>query len=86
MEVYVYNSSKKSGYYVYLGEKDNFDVLPDSIRPALGDLTLTLTFELNADRKLAQEDPDVVRENIEKRGFHVQISDPMLNPDFMDRV
>ncbi len=83
MEVYVYNSSKKTGYYVYLGEKDNFSVIPDSIKPALGELSLALTFELHDGRKLAQEDPQVVRDNIEQRGFHIQISDPLLNPDLM---
>ena len=83
MEVYVYNSSKKRGYYVYLAQKDAFDVIPDNLKPALGELSLALTFELTPQRKLAQEDPETVRQNIEKNGFHIQISDPLLNPDLI---
>lgn len=83
MEVYVYSSSKKRGYYVYLAEKDTFDVIPDNLRSALGELSLAVTFELSPQRKLAQEDPEKVRQNIEMNGFHIQISDPLLNPDLI---
>lgn len=81
MEVYVYSSANKTGYYLYLAEKDNFDVIPDTIKPALGPLSLALTFELHEGRKLAQEDPQTVLTNLAKQGFHLQISDPLLYPD-----
>lgn len=77
LEVFVYSSSKKSGYYVYLKEKDDFDTIPSSIRPALGDLTLALTFNLSPASKLATEDPQAVLNNLQTRGFHLQISDPL---------
>ncbi len=81
MEVYVYSSDRKSGYYVYLANKDAFDVIPDALQSALGKLSLALSFDLNARKKLAQEDPEKVRKNLEQNGFHIQISDPLLNPD-----
>jgi uncharacterized protein YcgL (UPF0745 family) len=77
LDVYVYSSSLKNGYYLYLAKQDNFDVIPASIKPGLGTLTLALTFNLHESRRLATEDPARVLENLEKNGFHLQISDPL---------
>ncbi len=81
MHVYVYKSSRKQGYYVYLATKDKFDSIPDAMQKKLGDLELTLEFTLSADRKLAREDPVVVLENLQKQGFHLQIGDVLVTPD-----
>ncbi|MEM7257424.1 MAG: YcgL domain-containing protein [Pseudomonadota bacterium] len=77
LEVFVYSSSKKNGYYIYLKEKDGFDNIPPSIRPGLGDLVPALTFDLTAERRLAAEDTKTVLDNLEDRGFHLQITDPL---------
>lgn len=81
MDVYVYKSARKQGYYLYLAEKEAFDVLPESLRKALGPLELALRFDLHPDRKLARSDPAAVLENMKKQGFHLQIDDPLITPE-----
>ncbi|OED40624.1 hypothetical protein AB833_11155 [Chromatiales bacterium (ex Bugula neritina AB1)] len=91
MDVYVYRSEKKTGYYLYLLEKDNFTCVPQALIDALGSLTLALEFTLDANRTLAREDPETVMKNLLENGFHLQINDQLLteqalklNPNFLN--
>ncbi len=77
MQVYVYHSVKKNGYYLYVSEKDNFGSVPENLLQALGKLEPALDFELTSSRKLASENPDTVMENINHSGYHLQITDPL---------
>ena len=86
MDVFVYSSSRKNGYYIYLAEKDNFDAIPESIRPGLGTLHYALTFELDKTRKLASEDPEKVMKNLVENGFHLQITDPVLTSENLRKL
>ena len=81
MEVFIYRSSKKNGFYVYLPRKDDFSSIPADLQQALGKLEYSLTFDLHPERVLAREDPEVVLDNLEKLGFHLQITDPLSTPD-----
>ncbi len=91
MDVFVYRSNKKNGYYLYLAEKDNFSGVPEGLISALGTLDLTLEFKLDAARKLAKEDPEAVLNNLRQNGYHLQINDQLLseqalalNPNFLN--
>jgi len=86
LDVFVYSSSRKNGYYIYLAEKDNFEAIPESIRPGLGPLNYALTFELDKSRKLASEDPQQVMKNLVDNGFHLQISDPVLTSEKLRKL
>lgn len=77
MQVYVYHSLKKNGYYLYVSQHDNFESVPDNLLQALGKLEPALNFELTASRKLASENPETVLENIQQSGYHLQITDPL---------
>lgn len=81
MHAYVYKSLRKADTYVYLAARDAFDRLPDPVRAQLGPLAFVLEVGLTPDRRLAREDPAVVRENLVARGFHLQfppnVADPM---------
>lgn len=82
MQAYVYKSQRKAGTYVYLAARDAFTRLPEPLRTQLGPLVFVLEVALTADRRLATEDPAVVRENLVLRGFHLQFppspaGDPM---------
>jgi len=81
MQAYVYKSLKKADTYVYLASRDDFARLPEPLRTQLGGLQFVLELALTPDRKLAREDPSVVRENLAARGFHLQfpptVEDPM---------
>jgi len=82
MHAYVYKSLRKADAYVYLAARDDFGRLPEALRAQLEPLRFVLDVALTADRRLAREDPAVVRENLAARGFHLQLppslaSDPM---------
>ena len=81
MHAYVYKSLKKADTYLYLAKRDDFAGLPEPLRTQLGRLQFVLEVQLTADRKLARENPEVVRANLASRGFHLQfpptVEDPM---------
>ena len=80
MLAYVYKSLKKADTYVYLSARDDFSRLPEPLRAQLGGLQFVLEVALVPERKLALEDPAVVRENLVMRGFHVQFPPTMADP------
>jgi len=82
MLAHVYKSLKKADTYVYLVARDDFARLPEPLRTQLGPLQFVLDVDLTPGRKLAQQDPEVVRGNLAARGFHLQfpptVADPMV--------
>lgn len=81
MRCYVYRCARRAQTYVYLAERDAFDCLPDPLRDRLGALEFVLEVELDEGRRLATEDPAVVRANLANNGFHVQFPvDEAMNP------
>ena len=81
MHAYVYKSQRKLDTYVYLAKRDDLDGLPEPVRLQLGTLRFVLEVALTPERRLARENPDVVRSNLASRGFHLQfpptVADPM---------
>ena len=81
MHAYVYKSLKMADTYLYLAKRDDFAGLPEPLRTQLGRLQFVLEVQLTAERKLARENPEVVRANLASRGFHLQfpptVEDPM---------
>lgn len=76
MRCFVYKSLRKADTYVYLGQRDDFARLPDVLRQRVGELGFVLELELSPQRRLAREDPEVVRRNLAERGFHIQYPPP----------
>lgn len=81
MHAFVYKSLKKADTYLYLAARDDFARLPEPLRGQLGRLQFVLDVDLAPGRRLARENPDVVRGNLAARGFHLQfpptVDDPM---------
>ncbi|MGQ7842920.1 YcgL domain-containing protein [Granulosicoccus sp. 3-233] len=73
MQCYIYRSSIKEGLYVYLAKEDGLETLPEPVLKQLGTPEFSMTLDLHPDRKLGQEDARVVLDNLESRGFHVQM-------------
>jgi len=73
MQCFIYRSSIKEGLYVYLAEEDGLNDLPEPVLKQLGEPELTMTLDLQPERKLIQEDTRVVLENLKTRGFHIQM-------------
>ncbi|QDH71331.1 YcgL domain-containing protein [Marilutibacter alkalisoli] len=80
MQAYVYKSLRKADTYIYLAARDDFARLPEPLRGQLGQLAYVLEVVLTPERKLAQEDPAVVRENLATRGFHLQFPPTAADP------
>ncbi|GAA0710632.1 YcgL domain-containing protein [Dokdonella soli] len=76
MHCFVYKSLRKADTYVFLRERDGFGALPPALGEPLGRLELVTEIELTPQRKLAREDAAVVIENLERRGFHLQLPPP----------
>ena len=62
MLAYVYKSLKKADTYLYLAKRDDFAGLPEPLRTQLGSLQFVLEVELTPERRLARENPEVVRD------------------------
>ena len=77
MHCYVYKSSKKQDHYLYLDyefDADNpAEGFPEGLLRLLGDLSLVLEFELDADRQLPQADAGQVLSDIASQGFYLQM-------------
>ncbi len=73
MQAYIYKSLRKDDTYVFLAARDDFALLPESLRARLGELRYVLEVALTPQRALARADPALVRENLAARGFHLQL-------------
>ncbi len=72
MQAFVYKSQRKIDTFVYLAARDDFEKIPEPLRAQLGELAFVLEVALTPERKLARENPEVVRRNLALNGFHLQ--------------
>lgn len=86
MKSYIYRCSRKPDMYLYLAEQDDFSKIPEHILNSLGTVEFALELELNADKKLAREDPAAVIKNLEKEGFHLQLPDKTPIEELMKQI
>jgi len=77
MRCFVYKSLRAIDTYVFLGEQDNFQVLPAALQEALGPLAFVLDLELTPGRRLARASGAEVLAAIAERGFHLQLPPPV---------
>lgn len=80
MHAFVYKSLTKPGSYLYLREKDAFELAPLTVREGLGRLQFVLDMQLSEGRKLAGADIAVVRTHLAQDGFHLQMASNPLDP------
>lgn len=73
MQCYIYRSSIKEGLYVYLADESGLQKLPPAILKQLGTPEYAMSLELDAQKKLGQEDTQTVLDNLAKQGFHLQM-------------
>ena len=73
MKCYVYKSLKRADTFLYLSEKDRFDLLPDELLALFGKPVFVLEFELREDRTLAQADTRQVLGDLDEQGYYLQI-------------
>ena len=77
----IYRCSHRDEMYLYIHEDKTKEDLPDDLIKLVKELTFVMELELTPDRKLAREDVLKVMENLEEKGFHLQLPPDPLKPD-----
>ena len=73
MQCVVYKSLKQFDYFLFVKKEDEFAQVPDGLRQMLGVLEKIMDLELDENRNLAQADVVVVMQQIEARGYYLQM-------------
>lgn len=73
MQCFVYASRRKPDTYLWLAQRDDFDVLPEPLRAMLGELRFALELPLDEKRRLPREDAEHVLAHLRGRGWHLQL-------------
>jgi uncharacterized protein YcgL (UPF0745 family) len=72
--IYIYRSNRQPGTYLYLPEKDDFELLPESLCILLGQLDFSFEFDLTTNHRLMQADAETVLKSIYDKGYFLQLS------------
>lgn len=83
---YIYRCSAKQDMYIYLKDRDDFGVVPPEVLKNLGRTDFAMELELSADTRLAREDPTQVMENLQNRGFHLQMPSDMPTDELLEKI
>lgn len=70
---YVYRSPRKKEAFLFLSQRDDFSDLPPALLEVFGQPEFSFAFELSSERSLVRENSAEVMENIDTRGFHLQM-------------
>lgn len=73
MQAFVYKSQRKEDTYVYLAQRDGFEVLPAALAKSLGTLLPVMELSLDQRSRLGRADIAQVREELASRGFYLQV-------------
>lgn len=76
MDCFVYKSLRRPDTFVFLRERDAFELLPRPLADSLGPLSFVIELALSPERKLAREDVETVIANLRGPGFHLQLPPP----------
>lgn len=69
----IYKSRRQADTYLYVARQDDFSQVPVALLGLLGEPVHVMDLELDASRKLAQEDTGEVLRNLAERGWHLQM-------------
>ena len=73
MPCFVYASLRKADSYLWLAQRDAFDVLPEPLALILGELRFVMEVQLDEKRRLPVEDTVQVLEHLRTQGWHLQL-------------
>lgn len=69
----IYKSNKKSGMFLYVEKRDQFDDVPEALLNAFGTPQFFMLFNLAGDKSLALAENHQVQLEIEEKGFYLQM-------------
>ena len=72
--------------YIYLAEEDDFSNVPKEIFNSLGIISFAMELELDANKKLAREDPVLIIKNLEEHSFHLQLPKEIPVEELMAKI
>ena len=78
MKVAVYKTHKYENLFLYVNEAEGLTRVPQSLLSKFVDRCLVLNFDLTIGVSLAKENPEVVLNNIDRMGYHLQLP-PVVN-------
>jgi hypothetical protein len=73
MQCVVYKSLRQFDYYLFVKKGDGFARLPDGLKQILGLLEKVIDLDLDESRALAQADVVEVMQQIEEKGYFLQM-------------
>ncbi len=80
MQCHIYRSPRKPNSFLYLPEKDDFKNLSDEFFKLFGEPEFSFSFELTADREMAQVEATEVLQSLADNGYYLQISNDDKDP------
>jgi len=86
MKAYIYRCSRKPDMYIYLAEEDDFSNVPKEIFNSLGIVEFAMELELDPNKKLAKEDPELVIKNLQENSFHLQLPSETPIEELMAKI
>lgn len=69
----IYKHPKKNEMYLYVKKDVDFNELPQELTSQFANSIFVMDLLLTKDRKLARENIETVMENINSKGFHLQL-------------
>jgi uncharacterized protein len=73
MKCVVYKSLRQFDYFLFVKKEDVLERVPHGLRQMLGVLEKVMDLELDENRSLAQADVVAVMQQIEERGYYLQM-------------
>ena len=73
MKCVVYKGSRKPDAYLFIQREGDFSQVPESLLDLMGTLQLAISLDLTADTALAQARIEEVLQQLEDRGFYLQL-------------
>ncbi len=74
----VYRSDAKAGLYIYLAKDKEISDLPNELVKKVGKYTFVMELDLDKRNRLASEDINVVKTNLQELGYHLQIPNDII--------
>lgn len=72
----IYKSPRKQEMYLYVDKREALTRVPEALLEAFGPPQHAFDLLLTPDRELARENAQSVLQNIEEKGFHLQMPPP----------
>lgn len=69
----IYKSKKKEGMYLYIAKRDDFSVIPETLRNHFGTPIFVMLLNLKGGKTLINADNEEVIKQIQQQGFYLQM-------------